>query len=168
MAGSDACKTAPHVVHAKCRAARDVRKKGRQRCLCDGRASGAVPRILHPNVGQATLIKTAMQAIHQADLPYVGSSYEFVGAEHDGLGVSMFVVVAEAGRGPVLHRHRYDEVVYVIEGRSRWTVDGRELEAGPGDILVVRAGEKHKFAAVEPLRQIDIHLSPTFEQENLE
>ncbi len=109
-----------------------------------------------------------MEAIHQADLPYAGSSYEFVGAQHDGLGVSMFVVVAEAGRGPVLHRHRYDEVVYVIEGRSRWIVDGRQFEAGPGDILVVHAGEKHKFAALEPLRQIDIHLNPTFEQENLE
>lgn len=109
-----------------------------------------------------------MEAIHQTDLPFVGSSYEFVGARTGGLGISMFVVIAEIGRGPVLHRHRYDEVVYVIEGHSRWTVDGRELNAGPGDILIVRAGEKHKFVAITPLRQIDIHLNPTFEQEDLE
>jgi len=109
-----------------------------------------------------------MEAIHQADLPFAGSSYEFVGAKSGGLGISMFVVIAETGRGPVLHRHRYDEVVYVIEGRSHWIVDERELDAGPGDILVVRAGEKHKFVALTPLRQIDIHLNPTFEQENLE
>ena len=82
--------------------------------------------------------------------------------------MSMFVVVAEAARGPVLHRHKYDEVVYVIEGCSRWTVEGREFDAHPGDILVVRAGEKHKFVALTPLRQIDIHMNPTFEQENLE
>lgn len=80
----------------------------------------------------------------------------------------MFVVMAEIGRGPRLHRHRYDELVYVIEGRSRWTVDGREFDAGPGDILVVRAGEKHRFVSLTPLRQIDIHLNPTFEQEDLE
>jgi len=109
-----------------------------------------------------------MEAIHQTELPFVGSSYEFVGARAGGLGISMFVVIAEIGRGPLLHRHRYDEVVYVIEGHSHWTVDERELDAGPGDILVVRAGEKHKFVAITPLRQIDIHLNPTFEQEDLE
>jgi quercetin dioxygenase-like cupin family protein len=80
----------------------------------------------------------------------------------------MFVVTAEIGRGSVLHRHRYDQVVYVIEGRTRWIVDGREIDAGPGDILVVRAGEKHNFVAVTLLRQIDIHLNPTFKQDDLE
>lgn len=109
-----------------------------------------------------------MLAINQADLPFVGSSYEFVGAQAGGLGISMFVVMPEIGRGPRLHRHRYDELVYVIEGRSRWTVDGREFDAGPGDILVVRVGEKHRFVSLTPLRQIDIHLNPTFEQEDLE
>jgi mannose-6-phosphate isomerase-like protein (cupin superfamily) len=109
-----------------------------------------------------------MEVIHQADLPFVGSSYEFVGATRGGVGISMFVVIAKIGSGPALHRHRYDEVVYVIEGRSRWTVEGEQFDAGPGDILVVRAGEKHKFVALTPLRQIDIHLNPTFEQENLE
>jgi quercetin dioxygenase-like cupin family protein len=108
-----------------------------------------------------------MEAIHQTQLPFAGSSFEFVGKQH-GVEVSMFVVTAEAGRGPVLHRHPYDEVVYVIEGRSLWTVDGVEREAGPGDILVVHAGEKHKFVALTPLRQIDVHMNATFEQENLE
>ena len=44
------------------------------------------------------------------------------------------------------------------------------FEAGPGDILVVKAGERHKFVAVgdEPLVQIDVHLGPRFAQENLE
>lgn len=108
-----------------------------------------------------------MEAMHQTQLPFVGSSFEFVGAKH-GVEVSMFVVTAEAGRGPVLHRHRYDEVVYVVEGRSLWTVDGMEREAGPGDILVVHAGETHKFVALTVLRQIDVHMNATFEQENLE
>lgn len=108
-----------------------------------------------------------MEALHQTDLPFVGSSYQFVGASK-GVGVSMFLVNANEGRGLALHRHPYDEVVHVIEGRSRWTVEGSEFEAGPGAILIVRAGEKHKFVAFSPLRQIDIHLNPTFEQDNLE
>lgn len=105
--------------------------------------------------------------MHQSELPFVGSSFEFVGAEH-GVGASIFIVTAEAGRGPVLHRHRYDEIVYVIEGRSRWTVEGREREAGPGDVLVVHAGERHKFVALTALRQIDVHMNARFEQEDLE
>ncbi len=109
-----------------------------------------------------------MEAIHETALPFVGSSYEFEGAQRDGLGMSMFVVKAKPGAGPRLHRHRYDEIVYVIEGRAHWIVDDREMDAGPGDILVVRAGEKHKFTALTALRQVDVHLNPTFEQEDLE
>ena len=108
-----------------------------------------------------------MEAIHQSDLPFVGSSYEFVGETKD-VGISIFVVIAQVGQGPVLHRHQDDEVVYVIEGHGRWTVEGREFDARPGDILVVHAGKKHKFVALTPLRQIDMHVNLTFEQENLE
>jgi quercetin dioxygenase-like cupin family protein len=108
-----------------------------------------------------------MEALHQRQLPFIGSSFEFVGAEH-GVAASIFIVTAEAGRGPVLHRHTYDEIVYVIDGHSRWTVEGKEREAGPGDILVVHAGEKHKFVALTPLQQIDVHMNAKFEQENLE
>ena len=41
--------------------------------------------------------------------------------------------------------HDYDEVVYVIEGQSTWTVNGQERAARAGDVLVVHAGEPHKF-----------------------
>jgi mannose-6-phosphate isomerase-like protein (cupin superfamily) len=49
-------------------------------------------------------------------------------------------------------------------------VNGHEREAKAGDVFVVKAGEPHKFVSSEddPVRQIDIHLSPTFEQEALE
>jgi mannose-6-phosphate isomerase-like protein (cupin superfamily) len=40
----------------------------------------------------------------------------------------------------------------------------------PGDILVVKAGELHRFVAIgdEPLVQLDVHLGPRFEQTNVE
>jgi mannose-6-phosphate isomerase-like protein (cupin superfamily) len=52
-----------------------------------------------------------------------------------------------------------------IEGRSKWRVGDQEREAVAGDVLIVRAGEPHKFinSGDGPLRQIDIHLSPNFE-----
>ncbi len=106
-----------------------------------------------------------MYIVNQSHLPFVGMSHEFIGREHGGVGVSFFVVIGEPGRGPRLHRHDYDEIVYVIEGRSKWTVGGQEREAGAGDILIVRAGEPHKFinCGDGPLRQLDIHVNPTFE-----
>ena len=111
-----------------------------------------------------------MNAIHETALPFVGMSYEFIGADHGQTGVSFFLVNGEPGRGPRLHKHDYDEVVYVIEGQSTWTVGDTERIGKPGDILIVRAGEPHKFinSGTGVLRQIDIHLNPTFETTWLE
>ena len=51
-----------------------------------------------------------------------------------------------------------------------WTVNGQEREAHAGDVLVVHAGEPHKFvnSGDGVLRQIDIHLNPEFETTWLE
>jgi quercetin dioxygenase-like cupin family protein len=106
-----------------------------------------------------------MHVTHQSHLPFVGMSHEFVGMDHGNVGISFFVVIGEPGRGTRLHKHDYDEIVYVIEGRSKWTVGNQELEAAAGNILVVHAGEPHKFVNCGdgPLRQLDIHLNPAFE-----
>jgi quercetin dioxygenase-like cupin family protein len=97
-------------------------------------------------------------------------SHEFAGAEHGSVNVSFFVVTGKPGDGTRLHKHGYDEVVYVIEGRSKWTVSGQEREVCAGDILIVHAGEPHKFinSGDSVLRQLDIHLSPAFETTWLE
>ena len=106
-----------------------------------------------------------MHVTHQSHLSFVGMSHEFVGMDHGNVGISFFVVIGEPGRGTRLHKHDYDEIVYVIEGRSKWTVGNQELEAAAGNILVVHAGEPHKFVNCGdgPLRQLDIHLNPAFE-----
>jgi mannose-6-phosphate isomerase-like protein (cupin superfamily) len=74
------------------------------------------------------------------------------------------------GKWPRRHRHPYDKVVFVRESRARRTVKGEDQEAGPGDILVVKAGEIHSFLNIGdvPLIQLDIHLNPRFVQENLD
>jgi quercetin dioxygenase-like cupin family protein len=110
-----------------------------------------------------------MLRIRQQDLPYQGSSHRFEGADHGGVGISVFLLSADPGKGPGPHRHPYDEVQFVREGRGLWTVDGQEFEAGAGDILVIKAGEIHAFRCIgdSPLVQLDVHLSPRFIQENL-
>jgi quercetin dioxygenase-like cupin family protein len=110
-----------------------------------------------------------MLRLRQSELPFRGSSHHFVGADHGDVGVSVFLFRGEAGRGPGPHRHPYDEIQFIQAGRGRWTVEGETFEAGAGDVLVIKAGEVHAFTAIgdEPLVQLDIHLSPTFIQENL-
>jgi quercetin dioxygenase-like cupin family protein len=111
-----------------------------------------------------------MYDINQSQLPFKGMSHEFAGMDHGRVDISFFVVIGEPGRGTRLHKHDYDEVVYVIEGRSKWKVGDQEREAVAGDVLVVHAGEPHKFmnSGDGPLRQLDIHLNPNFKTTWLE
>jgi len=110
-----------------------------------------------------------MYRIRQQDLPFQGSSHQFVGADNGDVTISVFLLRALPGRGAGLHRHPYDEVQFVREGRGLWRVNGEEFEAGAGDILVIKAGEVHGFHCIgdAPLVQLDVHLSPRIIQENL-
>jgi mannose-6-phosphate isomerase-like protein (cupin superfamily) len=93
----------------------------------------------------------------------------FEGQDH-GSGVSMYLVNAAPGGGPVLHRHPYSETWLLRAGRAEFTADGQVLLAGPGDMLVVGPHTPHKFKNIgdERLELICIHASPTFIQEDLE
>lgn len=110
-----------------------------------------------------------MLRLEQSDLPHRGSSHNFVGADHGGVGISAFLFHGLTGSGPGPHRHPYDEVQCIQSGRGLWVVEGREFEAGAGEILVIKAGEIHSFRCLgpEPLVQLDIHVSSRFVQENL-
>ena len=110
-----------------------------------------------------------MFRFRQQDLPFVGSSHQFVGADRGDVQMSAFLLNAQPGRGPGPHRHPYDEIQFIREGRGLYVVNGEEFEAGAGDILVIKAGEIHSFKCIgdAPLVQVDVHMSPRFIQENL-
>jgi len=110
-----------------------------------------------------------MRRIRQNELPFAGSSHRFVGGDEGDTGISIFFFRGGPGKGPAPHRHPYDEVQLIQEGRGIYTVEGETFEAGAGDILVIEAGEVHSFRCIGegPLVQIDIHLNPTFIQESV-
>jgi quercetin dioxygenase-like cupin family protein len=111
-----------------------------------------------------------MHRIRHEDLPHRGSSHRFVGADQGDTGISVFLFNGQPGSGPGPHRHPYDEVQFIQQGRGLYTVDGETFEAGAGDILVIKAGEVHSFRCIgdSPLVQMDVHLSREFIQENLD
>lgn len=127
--------------------------------------SGASGGVRESNGGRGI-----MHAIRKEDLPFVGSSYQFAGADQGDVGISIFLVEAKPGRGAPLHRHKYDEVLMALEGRGRVMVGEETRETGPGEMVVVKAGTPHGFVNIGEgvLRQVDIHVNPRFEQENLE
>jgi mannose-6-phosphate isomerase-like protein (cupin superfamily) len=93
----------------------------------------------------------------------------FEGEPH-GSGISMYLVNDAPGEGPDLHLHPYSETWIVRSGLARFTADGEELEAGPGDIVVVGPNTPHKFknAGDGRLDVICIHASPRMIQRDLE
>jgi mannose-6-phosphate isomerase-like protein (cupin superfamily) len=101
--------------------------------------------------------------------PSPGGTVTFQGEPY-GSDVSCFLVNNEPGAGPDLHRHPYSETWFVRGGKARITADGEDIEAGPGDIIVVTPMTPHKFKNIgtERLDIICIHASPRIIQEDLE
>ena len=101
--------------------------------------------------------------------PSPGGTLTFEGEAY-GSGVSFFLVNNQPGEGPDLHKHPYSETWILRGGKGRFTADGKEVDAGPGDILVVGPETPHKFKNVgtDRLDVICIHASPRIIQEALE
>jgi len=109
-----------------------------------------------------------MSFINLDQLPFVGMSHEFVG-ETQGAPFSSYIVTANPGEGPPLHKHPYIEVAFAIEGSATMTVGDETREVKAGSIVVIPADTPHRFinSGETTLRQIDIHASPRFIQTNL-
>jgi quercetin dioxygenase-like cupin family protein len=91
----------------------------------------------------------------------------FEGREH-GSSVSFFIGTFEAGTGPGLHTHPYDETFIVEAGSAAFTVADETFELGAGQIAVVPANTPHKFVSGDGFRLISIAPSDHMVQEDLE
>lgn len=88
------------------------------------------------------------------------------GSEH-GATISLIFDHPEPGQGPRLHQHPSDETRVVIGGNISFQADDQQLQAGPGDIVIVPSPTPHKFMKDGPNRAdlVCIYASPTFETE---
>ena len=86
-----------------------------------------------------------------------GAAVEFEGRHR--VPAYPFLLVLAPGRGPRLHKDPYSETCIVRSGKAAMTVNGKEVIAGPGDIVVIGPDTPHLFTAIgtEPLDTIAIH-----------
>jgi mannose-6-phosphate isomerase-like protein (cupin superfamily) len=98
-----------------------------------------------------------------------GGTVKFEGEPY-GSGVSFYLVNNQPGAGPDLHKHPYSETWIIRAGKALFTAGGEEIEAGPGDILVVSGETAHKFKNIgtDRLDIICIHSAPRMIQVELD
>jgi mannose-6-phosphate isomerase-like protein (cupin superfamily) len=90
-----------------------------------------------------------------------GTAYTFYGYQYDDVEVSFILTDMPPGRGPKLHKHAYDEVFVIHEGKATFTVGDDTLDANGGQIIIAPAGVPHKFvnSGEGVLQMISIHPS---------
>ena len=71
--------------------------------------------------------------------------FEFLNVPNLRTGIYHLGAAEEDHQSP----HREDEVYYVLKGRSKFQVEGKELTAKEGSIIYVKAGAKHYFHSIE-------------------
>jgi len=87
-----------------------------------------------------------------------------------GTNITLIRYVTEViGEGPKLHIHPYDEVFTISEGRARFTVGDKTIDAQAGDIVLGPANVPHGYQNLGPgkLDSLDIHLSSEWIQFDL-
>ena len=67
--------------------------------------------------------------------------------EASGGSVAVFEFDVPAGaKVPIAHSHDgYEETIYGLDGVLTWTVDGRQIDVGPGEVLCIPRGVVHRF-----------------------
>ena len=57
----------------------------------------------------------------------------------------LFVPGAQRLAAPAHSHDHYEETIYGIDGALTWTVDGKQIEVGPGQALCIPRGAIHRF-----------------------
>ena len=69
-------------------------------------------------------------------------------AENSSGSIAAFEVMVPAAQrlaAPAHSHNHYDETIYGIDGVLTWTVDGKQIDVGPGQALCIPRGAIHRF-----------------------
>ena len=71
-----------------------------------------------------------------------------VTGENSGGSIAAFEVVVPGAQrltAPAHSHDHYEETIYGIDGVLTWTVDGKQIDVGPGQALCIPRGAIHRF-----------------------
>src|SRR5262245_19856366 len=72
--------------------------------------------------------------------------YRLDASQTDGQFTMFEFRVPAGARVPIAHSHdNFDETIYGLEGTMTWTVAGKHVEVGPGEVLFIPRGVIHQF-----------------------
>ena len=110
---------------------------------------------MEPHIGTRDL-RTAQAQGHKVDadggerLPFNGMELVIRASAESTGGAFSIVEEINAVDAPLHIHEREDELFYILEGHHIFTVGGREIEAGPGDVVFGPRGVPHAQRRVVP------------------
>ncbi len=75
-----------------------------------------------------------------------------------GDGATLAWTTLDPGHTPRPHSHHYEQIVYIVSGRVRFTVGEESVEAGPGDMLVVPPEVEHYAETIGDEPAVDLSI----------
>jgi mannose-6-phosphate isomerase-like protein (cupin superfamily) len=72
---------------------------------------------------------------------------------------------SQATGGSDNKHERSDQWLYVLAGQGRATIEGHQIEIGPGSLVLIEAGERHEIVNTShehPLETINIYTPPEY------
>jgi quercetin dioxygenase-like cupin family protein len=90
------------------------------------------------------VLNPADETIHagQLDIRFL------VTAENSAGSIAAFELVVPGGErlmAPAHSHDHYEETIYGIQGSTTWTVEGKAIDVGPGQLLCIPRGAIHRF-----------------------
>jgi quercetin dioxygenase-like cupin family protein len=69
-------------------------------------------------------------------------------------------VFLKKGAHVPLHQHPNEQVTYILEGALKFSIDGKEIVVGAGEVLCIPSNMPHEAWAVEDTLDLDIFDPP--------
>jgi quercetin dioxygenase-like cupin family protein len=73
-----------------------------------------------------------------------------------GDGATLAWTTLEPGHTPRPHAHDYEQIVYIVSGRVRFTVGDEVADVGPGDVLLVPPNVEHYAETIGSEPAVDL------------
>ena len=92
------------------------------------------------------------------------SFFDFVGETDRSQAATMTIQPGEATGGEDNLHPESDQWLFVISGKGKAVIEGRDVALEPGHLLLIEAGERHEIEndGEKPLATVNVYTPPAF------